>query len=138
MRFIDTNVFIYAVLKPTRELKEHEQRLKSASKAIFKRVNDGEEVVTTVVHLSEVANLMEDAANLTFSISFVKDILLKRNVHVEQVSDTDYIESVVLAEEKRVSINDALAYLIMKREMIEEIYTFDQHFDTLNVIVVGR
>jgi predicted nucleic acid-binding protein len=138
MRFIDTNVFIYAVLKPTRELNKQEQRLKRASNEIFMRVNEGEEVVTTVVHLSEVANVMEDAANLTFPISFVKDILLKRNVHVEQVSDTDYIESVVLAEEKRVSINDALAYLIMKREMIEAIYTFDKHFDSLDVKVVGR
>jgi len=79
---------------------------------------------------------MEDAANLTFSISFVKDILLKRNVHVEQVSDTDYIESVVLAEEKRVSSNDAIAYLIMNREMVEEIYTFDKHFDILDIKVV--
>jgi len=136
MRFIDTNVFVYAVLKPTRELNEQEQRLKRASKAIFKRVNEGEEVVTTVVHLSELANVMEDAANLTFSISFVKDILLKRNVHVEQVSDTDYIESVVLAEEKRVSSNDAIAYLIMNREMVEEIYTFDKHFDILDIKVV--
>jgi hypothetical protein len=136
MRFIDTNVFVYAVLKPTRELNEQEQRLKRASKAIFKRVNEGEEVVTTVVHLSELANVMEDAANLTFSISFVKDILLKRSVHVEQVSDTDYIESVVLAEEKRISINDALAYLIMNREMVEEIYTFDKHFDILDIKVV--
>jgi predicted nucleic acid-binding protein len=136
MRFIDTNVFIYAVLKPTRELNEQEQMLKSASKAIFKRVNEGEEVLTTVVHMSEVANVMEDAANLTFSISFVKDIMLKSNVIVEKVSDTDYIESVLLAEEKRVSINDALAYLIMKRKGIEEMYTFDKHFENLAINVV--
>lgn len=136
MRFIDTSVFIYAVLKPRRQLNEQEQRLKTTSQEIFKRVNEGEEVITTVVHLSEVANLLEDAANLPFSISFVKDILLKRNVHVEAVDDRDYMESAVLAEEKRVSINDALAYLIMKRKGIEEIYTFDKHFGNLDVRVV--
>ena len=91
-----------------------------------------------MVHLSELANIMEDVANLTLSISFVKDILLKRTVHVENVSDTDYMMSVLLAEEKRVSINDALAYLIMKRAELEEIYTFDKHFDTLDVTVVNR
>jgi hypothetical protein len=136
MRFIDANVFIYAVLKPKRKLNEREQEIKKASKKIFKRINEGEEVITTVVHLSEVANILEDAANLGFSLSFLRDILLKRNVRVEMVGDKDYIESVLLAEEKRVSINDALAYLLMKRKGIKEIYTFDKHFRNLDVRVV--
>ena len=133
MRFIDANVFIYAVLKPERELNEKEQALKNASKEIFKRVNDGEEVMTSVVHLSEVANVLEDAANLSFAISFLKDILIKRNVIVEEVNDKDYIESVLVAEVKRISINDALAYLLMKKKEIEEIYTFDKHYENLDV-----
>lgn len=133
MRFIDANVFIYAVLKPKRELNEKEQALKNASKEIFKRVNDGEEVMTSVVHLSEVANVLEDAANLSFAISFLKDILFKRNVIVEEVNDKDYIESVLVAEVKRISINDALAYLLMKRKEIDEIYTFDKHYENLDV-----
>jgi predicted nucleic acid-binding protein len=137
MRFIDANVFIYAVLKPKRELNEKEQEIKNASKEIFKRVNEGEEVITTVVHLSEVANVLEDAANLSFAISFLKDILLKRNVSVEEVSDKDYMGSVLLAEEKRVSINDALAYLLMERKGIEAIYTSDKHFENLDVRVVN-
>jgi predicted nucleic acid-binding protein len=136
MRFIDSTVFVYAVLKPRRELNEQEQQLKRASKEVFKRVNEGEEVITTVVHLSEVANVLEDAANLSFSISFMKDVLLKRNVIVEKVNDKNYMESAILAEEKRVSINDALAYLIMRRKGIEEIYTFDKHFENLDVRVV--
>ena len=137
MRFIDANVFIYAVLKPKRVLNERVQELKTASKEIFKKVNEGEKVITTVVHLSEVANVLEDATNLSFAISFLKDILLKKNVIVERVSDKDYMECVLLAEEKRVSINDALAYLLMKRRRIEHIYTFDKHFQNLDVRVVN-
>ena len=137
MRFIDANVFIYAVLKPKRGLNERVQELKTASKEIFKKVNEGEKVITTVVHLSEVANVLEDAANLSFAISFLKDILLKKNVIVERVSDKDYMGCVLLAEEKRVSINDALAYLLMKRRRIEHIYTFDKHFQNLDVRVVN-
>jgi hypothetical protein len=136
MRFIDANVLIYAVLKPKRELNERERGIKSASKEILKKVNEGEEVITTVVHLSEIANVLEDVANLSLSLSFVKDILLKRNVIVERVSDEDYIRGILLAEEKRVSINDALAYLLMERKGIEEIYTFDKHFENLDVRVV--
>jgi len=137
MRFIDANVFIYAVLKPKRGLNERVQELKTASKEIFKKVNEGEKVITTVVHLSEVANVLEDVANLSFAISFLKDILLKKNVIVERVSDKDYMGCVLLAEEKRVSINDALAYLLMKRRRIEHIYTFDKHFQNLDVRVVN-
>ena len=136
MRFIDANVFIYAILKPRRELNEREQEIKETSKEIFKRVNRGEEVVTTIVHLSEVANILEDSANLSFSLSFLKDILLKRNIIIEEVGHRDYMESVFLAGKKRVSVNDALAYLLMERKGIEEIYTFDKHFENLDVRIV--
>lgn len=138
MRFIDANVFIYAILKPKRELNEKELKIKRVSKEIFNRINEGEEVITTVVHLSEVANVLEDAANLSFAVSFLKDVLIKGNVIVEEVSDKDYMESVLLAGEKRVSINDALAYILMKRRGIEEIYTFDRHFENLDVRIVNR
>ncbi|MCK4731742.1 MAG: PIN domain-containing protein [Methanophagales archaeon] len=63
--------------------------------------------------------------------------MLKKNVIVERVSDKDYMECVLLAEEKRVSINDALAYLLMKRRRITHIYTFDKHFQNLDVRVVN-
>ncbi len=54
------------------------------------------------------------------------------------VSDKDYMECVLLAEEKRVSINDALAYLLMKRKGIGEIYTSDKHFENLDVRIVRK
>ena len=136
MRFVDANVFIYAVLKPRRKLNEREQRIKDSAKKIFDRINRGEEVVTTVLHLSEVANVLEDAVNLSFSVSFIRDILLKDNINVEDVSQEDYLESVVLAEERKVSLNDALAYIVMKRKGIEEIYTFDKHFGNLDVKLI--
>ncbi|MGB2842139.1 MAG: DNA-binding protein [Halobacteriota archaeon] len=63
--------------------------------------------------------------------------MLKRNVIVEEVSDKDYMESVLFADDKRVSINDALAYLLMERKGIEEIYTSDKHFENLNVRMVN-
>lgn len=79
---------------------------------------------------------MEDVATPSFAISFLKDVLVKGNVIVEEVSDKDYMESVLLAEEKRVSINDAHAYILMKRRGMEEIYTFDRHFENMDVKIV--
>jgi len=50
----------------------------------------------------------------------LKDILLKKNAIVERVSDKDYMGCV-----------------LMKRRGIEHIYTFDKHFQNLDVRVVN-
>ena len=136
MRFIDANVFIYAVLKPRGPLSEEVSRIKQGERSILSRVNSGEEVVTTVVHLSEVANVLEDVAGIKVATSFIRDLMTKENIIVDPVAPKEYLESVLLAEEKRVSVNDALAYLAMRRRGIEEIYTFDKHFERLGVRIV--
>ena len=136
MRFIDANVFVYAVLKPRRSLTEKERILKERAKGILSRVDEGERVLTTVVHLSEVANVLEDVAGAAFAARFIQDLLAKENVVVEPVSAGDYLESAVLAEERGVSVNDALAYLVMVRRGVREVYTFDRHFERLDVVVV--
>src|SRR5208337_533382 len=126
MRFIDANVFIYAVLKPKTALPDAVLRKKIAAKAIFLRVNDGEPVTTTTVHLSEVANVLEDAAGIPFASDLLSAILLKSSVTVEPVSADDYRESIRLARESAISMNDALAIIVMERQGIDEIYTFDR------------
>ena len=47
-----------------------------------------------------------------------------------------YLESVLKAKKSGISVNDALALLIMENRGIEEIYTFDRHFEQVNVKVV--
>ncbi len=51
------------------------------------------------------------------------------------MSAGDYLASSLLALEKGVSVNDALACVIMKRKNVDEIYTFDKHFEKLDVKV---
>ena len=136
MRFIDANVFIYAILKPKIALPEAVQRRKTASKEIFLRVNAGEPVTTTTVHLSEVANVLEDAAGISFTGDFLSAILMKPTLNVEPVSVDDYRESIVLAQKSAISINDALAIIFMERQGINEIYTFDRHFNKTKVRIV--
>jgi hypothetical protein len=136
MRFIDTNVFIYAVLKPKTALPDAVLRMKTAAKDIFLRVNTGEPVTITTVHLSEVANVLEDAAGISFAADLLSAILLKPTINVEPVSADDYRESIRLAQKSAVSINDALAVIIMERQGIDEIYTFDRHFKQVKVRIV--
>ncbi|MDD5025397.1 MAG: type II toxin-antitoxin system VapC family toxin [Methanoregula sp.] len=113
MRFIDANVFIYAVLKPKTTLPEAVLQKKTTAKEIFLRVNAGEPVTTTTVHLSEVANVLEDAAGISFAADLLSAILTKPTINIEPVSADDYRESIRLAQKSAISINDALAVLIM-------------------------
>lgn len=138
MRFIDANVFIYAILKPKIALPEAVQRKKTAAKDIFLRVNAGEPVTTTTVHLSEVANVLEDAAGISFVIDFLSALVIKSTINVEPVTVDDYRESILLAKKSAISINDALAILIMERQGIGEIYTFDRHFNNTKVKIVQK
>ena len=58
--FVDANVFVYEFLKPKRKLQPHEERIKLAAKKIIARINEGETTLTSVVHYSEVCNILED------------------------------------------------------------------------------
>jgi len=136
MRFIDSNMFLYAMIKPKKSISEKILRKKEKAKRIILRIEKGEEVVTTVVHLSEVANILEAKVNLKTSLKFVENLLLAENVKVLPVSQEDYLKALLIAKEKNVSINDALAYLKMAEYGIKEIYTFDNHFKNLNVVIV--
>ena len=131
MRFIDSNVFIHAYIKPKRKLKEHERRIKERAKAIIKSVNNGEEVLTTVVHISEIANLLEDFMPLKNVLDIVLGILLKSNIHVVEVSYEDYLTALSIAEKAVIGLSDALAYVIMLQKGVKEIYSFDKDFDKL-------
>jgi predicted nucleic acid-binding protein len=124
------------LLIPKRELLEDGKRIKEVSKKIVERTDGGEDVMTTIVYLSEVANILEDIAGIDFAAKFIRDVLLKKNIAVESTTVEDYIESTVFAEEWEISVNDALAYLIMKRRGVNEIYTFDKHFEKLDVKII--
>ena len=136
MRFIDANVFLYALLKPKPNLPEEVIEKKNQAVGILRRIENGEEVATTVVHLSEVANIIEAKVNLSTAIDFIEELLTAENVRVLSATAEDYIKATIVASEKRVSINDALAYLKMIELDIGEIYTFDRHFLNLNVHVL--
>ena len=136
MRFIDSNVFLYAMIKPRRSTDEELLKRKEHAKKILLRIERGEKVATTLIHLSEIANILEAKVNLTTAINFLESMLLAENIKLLSLSVEDYLRAVLISKEKRISVNDALAYLKMKELGIEEIYTFDRHFQNLDVKVI--
>ena len=133
LRFIDESTFLYAVLKPIPELPEHLQKIKSVAREIITRVNKGENVVTSVVHLSEVANILESRKSFIEASQFIYDLLTKESIIILDVTHSDYQGATVLAQRYKVGINDSLAKILMDRLNITEIYSFNKYFDNFDL-----
>ena len=129
MRFVDASVFVHAYLRPRRRLSQAELSIKKNAKTIVSRVNSGEEVMITVVHLAEVANILEDYLPLQEALAVEEALLFKDNIVVARVSREDYYAALQEAREVRVGLTDALAYTAMKERGVTEIYSFDKDFD---------
>ncbi len=128
--YVDANVFVYAFLKTKRQLQPRELEIKQAAKNIICRISKGEKVVTSVVHFSEVCNVLDDHLPSEEAILLEKGLLFRENVSVCEVAQEDYIKAVSIAEDHTIGINDALAYVLMKELAIQTIYSFDKDFDT--------
>ena len=132
--FVDANVFIYAFLKTKRQLQPSEQKMKEAAKKIVARINNGEKVVTSVVHFSEVCNILEDHFPFQEAVLLEKGLLYKENIVICEVTQDDYMQAVSLSETNQTGANDALAYILMQKENIQTIYSFDRDFDAFTDI----
>lgn len=133
MRFIDSNVFLHAFLRPRRELSYDERRMKEEAQRIIRLVEEGEEVATTAVHISEVVNIVESGLGLQRSLGILAWVISKPNIQVYPATVDSYERALPVAQERGVSANDAIAYLTMRDNGLAEVYTFDKHFNLLDV-----
>ena len=132
--FVDANVFVYAFLKTKRQLQPKELEIKQAAKNIVARISQGEKIITSVVHFSEVCNVLEDHLPFEEAILLEKGLLYRDNVLICEVAQEDFIKAVSIAEDHRVGVNDALAYVLMKKKTIQAIYSFDKDLDAFTDI----
>jgi len=127
--FVDANVFVYAFLKPKRKLQPHEEKIKDAAKQIVTRISEGEETVTSVVHFSEICNVLEDHLPIKEALALEKSLLFLDNLQIKEVTHDDYLKALSVTEDQQVGVNDALAYVIIKETGLNEIYSFDKDLD---------
>ena len=132
--YVDANVFVYAFLKTRRQLQPNELEIKQAAKNIVARISKGEKVITSVVQFSEVCNILEDHLPSEEAILLEKGLLYRENISICEVSEEDYLKAVSTAEDHKVGINDALAYVLMKVKAVQAIYSFDKDFDVFTDI----
>jgi len=129
MRFVDASVFLYAFLRPKRDLPNEIAEMKKASKSILRRINSDEKVYSSLVHLSEVANILEAVLPVNESHAILSDLLYATTIVILEPTKDNYLDALEVAQEAAVGLNDALAYVLMKATDVKEIYSFDRHFD---------
>jgi len=129
MRFLDANIFIYAYYKPKRTLTEKEEIRKEEAKNIITNISAGkEQVLTTVVHISEIVNILKNGLTKDLLTKTILDLFMLDNVIIRDVTKEDYFAAVAIGDELNLEPNDALAVDIMRQNGVTEIYSFDEHF----------
>jgi uncharacterized protein len=135
MRFLDANVFIYAYYKPKKQLTQKEKQMKEHAKNIITNVSQGkEEVLTSVVHVSEIVNILKHGMPQDQLTVIIRGLFMLDNVTINDVTREAYFAATELGDDLKLEANDALAVDIMKTNDICEIYSFDEHFDKIEGI----
>ena len=135
MRFLDANVFIYGYYKPKKQLTHNEKQMKEQSKLIISNVSQGkEDVLTSVVHVSEIVNILKHAMPQNQLTIIIRGLFMLDNVTIKGVTREAYFAATELGDDLKLEANDALAVDIMKTNDISEIYSFDEHFNKIDSI----
>jgi hypothetical protein len=135
MRFLDANIFIYAYYKPKKQLSEKENRMKEQAQKIITNVSEGkEDIIITVVHISEVVNILKHGMPQDQLIAIIRGLFMLDNVKIADVNKDTYFAATELGEDLKLEPNDALAVDIMRQNGIAEIYSFDEHFNQIDGI----
>ena len=133
MRFLDANILIYAYYRPKRTLTEKEEAIKEEAKNIISNISAGkEQVLTTVVHISEIVNILKNGLPKDLLTKTILGLFMLDNVIIKEVTKEGYFAAVAIAEDLKLEPNDALAADIMRQNGVKEIYSFDEHFNKIN------
>jgi predicted nucleic acid-binding protein len=124
LRFVDANVFLYTLIgSPKRDF--------DASKAILKRVEEGEEAMTSLAVIQEVVDWLEYNGRKKEAGVFLAAV--NSYAEMKKVSNRwrDFPRASAEAERDGIDFVDALTLAVMRREKIAEVYSNDKDFDRI-------
>ena len=127
MRFVDSNVFIYVLIRSPKNDYE-------IAKQILKRIENGEEAITNLAIIQEIVDWLEynhrrkDVEKLLTAINSY--LSLKK----AEVCWSDMLKAIDDMKRYNLDLTDALTLQTMKKYNIKEIYTNDRDFDRVEGI----
>lgn len=126
MRFVDTNVFL-------RFLVNDDSAKADACEALFRKAIAGDEaLVTSDMVIAEIIWVLESYYELKKPDiqKSVEKILNTQNLHCP--NSEIIISALSIYVEKNIDFINAYNAFILKRDEIDEIYSYDKHFDRLD------
>jgi len=124
VRFVDSNVFLYTLIgSPKRDYE--------TSRSILKRVEKGEDVMTSLAVLQEVVDWLEYNGRRKEVEVFLAAV--NSYTKMRKVSNRwkDYPKASAEAGREAIDFVDALTLAVMRREGVGEIYSNDKDFDRI-------
>jgi len=127
LRFVDSNVFIYVLVKSPKD--DY-----MIAKRILQRIEDGEETITNTAVIQEIIDWLE----YNNRRREVEKLLTAINSYITmkkaEISWSDMIAAIDEMDKYDLDFVDALTLQTMKRNNIKEIYTNDRDFDRVTWI----
>jgi len=120
-RFVDTNVFVYVLTK--------DPKFFEVSKKILRRIEDGEEAVTSTVVVDEVCVFLEMHGRSREISEVLSSIRSYVSMKVVSFGVEDMAKASRLVEEYGMDWHDCLNVALMRKHGVEEVYSNDRHFD---------
>ena len=117
-RFVDTNIFIYA-------LTAH-PRFGKTAKDILERIENGEEAVTSTLVLCEVAWVLEAMGRQSNIKPTLEKIMSYPTLEVINISQDDLLIGATNMDTEKIDFNDGVNLALMMRAGVSEVYSNDQ------------
>lgn len=117
-RFVDTNVFIYA-------LTAH-PRFGKIAKNILERIEGGEATMTSTLVLCEISRVLEAMGKQGDIKPTLEKILSYENLEVVDFSGDDLLMGANNMVAQGVDFNDGVNLALMMRRDVSEVYSNDQ------------
>ena len=122
MRFVDSNVFIYVLVRSPKDDYK-------VAKKILERIEGGEEAITNVAVIQEIVDWLE----CNNRREEIEKLLTAINSYISlakaEVSWRDFMEAIEDMKKYNLDFVDALTLQTMKKYGVKEIYTKDKDFD---------
>jgi len=131
MRFIDSSVFVYAYLRPMKKIPPAVMTMKGNARKIIARISNGEPAATSLIHMSEIANILESRMPLIESLELLSGLFDMPSLLILDSNKELYETAIEESRSSNIGVNDALANLLMRDSNINQVYSFDKDFDRI-------
>jgi len=118
MRFVDTNIFVYAITA--------HPRFGGVSRRILQHIEEGESAVTSTLVLCEVAWVLEAMGRQGDVKPTLEKILSYNRLKVVEFDENDLLVGANIMVVNNVGFNDGVNVAIMMKLGIREVYSNDQ------------